>query len=201
MSCDLSDVLRVTAIMKEEDAGIQANVYLVRIHSITGAGIADATVLADMADYLDGMYDNIDTLMSNRVDFYQVNVFNVTQDRPLGNTSWPTLTHGNEGANILPTQVAAFIQGNTGYSRCWARKFVGGFTETHNESGGIIAAALIAALVNMASDWLAGWTGTGGDTYEPVVYSSKFGLYRVVAEAVIREIWATIRRRRIGKGA
>ena len=201
MSTALGDVLRVTAVMRHDTSGVIANVFEVRLKTLVSSPLTDANTLIDMGDYMDGMYDTIDALMNDDVDFIDINVFNITQDRPYGNTPWPTLTSGALSTDVLPAQSAVFVQGNSGFSRSWARKFLGGFTELHNSPEGYVQSALTSAIADWAIAWLVGFTSGSGDIYEPVFYSTKVDDWRVVIEAIIRNVWATIRRRRIGRGA
>lgn len=201
MATELNDILRVTALMQNVTSGALANVFLVKVTTKTSSPLSDAQTLLDMGQYMDDLYSNINAAMDNETAFDVVNVFNVTQDRPLGNTAWPVLTMGLHADQPLPSQCACFLQGNTGFSKSWARKFLGAFTEAHCGATGKIENTLLSQLLNFAADWLLGYTSAGSDVYTPVVYSSKVMLYRTIIEVVIRNIWATIRRRRIGRGA
>jgi hypothetical protein len=154
-----------------------------------------------MAILMNEIYGNVSTFMPDGLNFVDVNVFNITQNRPYGSFPWPTLTVGGAATEELPAQVAAFVRGLTGFSRNWSRKFVGPFTEAVNFGGGIASPGLITALEGWADDWItanpAGMTGT----WEAVVRYAAGGVWAPITSYVVTNIWATLRRRRIGRGS
>lgn len=200
-SSAIGDVLRVVALMDAQYGGQIANVYHVKLTTVVGDPPTDAETKVDMAQYMDDMYATVDQDMAQNVAFDTVNVFNVTQNRPLGNQAWPTLTNGASSGDPLAPQTALFLQGNTGYSRNWARKFLGTFSETRNDGNASPDSTLLTAAAAFAVQWLAGYLNASGDEYTPVVFHTKSQLWRTVLEVIIRDVWSTIRRRRIGRGA
>ena len=194
-----NDIIRVAARLQHDEFGDCVNVYHFRKTDATPS--TDNADVDDCCDLMDNLYDQINAFIHSTYSYYDINVFNVTQDRPLGSWSWDALTVGGAGGEMMPSQCAAYVQGNTGYSRSWARKFIGGLSETHNTNGKI-AAALLAALTNFGVRWcLAVGNGALTSTWEPVIYSTKVAAWRVIADVIIRDVWATIRRRRKGRGA
>lgn len=201
MAVEVGDILRVSAIMQNADSGMVANVFHVRVASLASPSLPDDDAKTDVAAYVDGIYAPMNNLIANDIRYDTVNVFNVTQNRPLGNEPWPTLTLGANTDEILPSTVAAFIQGNSGYSRTWARKFLGGLTTASNTSNGFIEPATVTALAGWGARWIAGYTSGAFSVYEPVVYRSVLALWVPVLEVIVRDVWATIRRRRAYRGA
>jgi hypothetical protein len=176
-----------------------ANVFHWRIKA--GTDLTDANILSEIALKLDDMYTNVSGGMSNQISFADINVFNVTKNAPLGVIPWPTLTAGGSGSTMLPSTVAAFIRATTGISRNWAKKFIGGFTEDDNVSGGLVNSVLMTALGAFGTDWLANITGTGTNEYEPVVHHTKDGVWRLITDIVLTNIWSQVRKRRSGRGS
>lgn len=193
-----NDVFRVTTRLNVVDAGDFCNVWYWRKTDI--APQSDASVMTDLSEILDEMYTTIQSHISDQATFEDINVFNVTQDRPLGTTTWPSLTFGGMSGDLLPAQTAAFVRGLSGYSRNWARKFLGPFAENQNSSVGKVSTGLHSALVVFAYTWL-NWIYTSAGTWEPVVYHVKIHDYRKIIETALTFIWATIRRRRAGRGS
>lgn len=201
MVTNVGDILRVSAIMKNVDSGMVANVFHLRLASVSSGPISDEDTKIDVAAYLNGLYSPMNNLIANDIRYDTINVFNITQDRPYGNQPWPTLVQGTNTDELLPSTVAAFVQGNTGFSRCWARKFISGFTTASNTSNGFIEPATLTALAGWGSRWVAGYTSLANSTYWPVVYRSVVALWVPVVEVIVKDVWATIRRRRANRGA
>lgn len=200
MAVNTGDILRVACRMHHATHGDLVNVFHYR--STSAAPVDDSDVLGDMAAYMDTLYKTIDQDMHKDWTFEDVNVFDVTQNRPLGVAAWPTLVAGGDEYNdCQPSQVAALVRGTTGYSRNWARKFIGGLTEARNTSGGFVDSTTMTDLAAFAAAWIAGGLGSGGETFEPVVWHKAASMWRPITEAVIRNVWSTVRTRRTGRGA
>lgn len=194
-----NDVLRVAARFKHPTFGDLVNVYHFRMTGV--AGVDDSEAISDVATLVDDMHGEMVAYTHSTYAAYDINVFNVTQDRPLGSVAWPTVSGGAAGGEVMPSQVAAYVQGNTGFSRSWARKFLGGMAETYNVNGRV-GSTLLTALTSYAAKWIAAVPpSTPYTTWEAVVYSSKVAQWRKITEAVIRDVWSTIRRRRVGRGS
>lgn len=199
MTTNVGDIIRVAPRMTSSNSGDLVNVYHFKL---TGPGsLSDADMIDDMCDLMDAMYDVLDTSITDEISFSDINVFNVTQDTPHGPQDWPTLTAGSNQAVPLPSQTAAFIQTPTGLSRSWGRKFLGGFTTDHLSQDGNIATGFLAVLVSFANVWLNQTGVTLNGTWEPVIYSTIDLSWRAILSATVNNIWATIRRRRVGVGA
>lgn len=201
MAVEVGDILRVSAIMENADSGMVANVFTVEVLALPGSSISDSTAKTDLAAYMNGLYSPLNGRIANDIFYRTINVFHITEDRPLGNVAWPSLTQGTNADEILPSTVAAFIQGNTGYSRTWARKFLGGFTVSSNTSNGFIEPTALTDLASWGARWVAGYTSGAGSQYGPVVWRSNMAAYVPVSEIIVRDVWATIRRRRAYRGA
>lgn len=199
MPTEQNDILRVAARLSIADVGDFVNVFHYRQTGATP--VSDQDTLEDMGIAMDDIYTPLAARQAVTVTYEDVNAFNVTQGRPLGTIDWPVLTSGGSGTDPLPAQVAAFVRGTTGYSRNWARKFFGPFNEQDSTGNGFIASALLTALGDAAANWisgpLSGWIGQ----YVPVVLDADAGQWRQVIEAIISNVWATVRRRRAGRGA
>lgn len=198
MTSAISDVLRAASRLHMDGHGDIVNVWYFQKTDI--GPTSDSDTMSDLSIYLDEMFDEIDNLISIDCDFIDINCFNVTQDKPLGNVAWDSLTSGTRTGHPLPAQMAAFLQGNSGYSRNWARKFIGVFSENENDANGFIETILLTGLTNLAVRWLAGPVAATVGDWIPVVYYTKLAQWVNVNEVIIRNIWATIRRRRAGVG-
>lgn len=195
------DILRISARMTSVIHGDLVNVYHYRCNPDSGGSLTDAVTLVQAGQLMEDLYEDLDDVMCEEYSFADINVFNVTQDRPLGSTTWPTLTDGDLADDPLPSTVAAFVQLPTGFSRVWGRKFFGGLSEVNNTTTGRISSGLQSALADAAATILAGWTSPTSDEWTSVIWSTKYGDWLELTSAIIGNVWATIRRRRIGKGS
>lgn len=198
MAVNQNDILRVAARMHLGTHGDLVNVYHFRKSDATPQ--TDGETRVDLSLWIDELYDEIDNYLSVDLDFIDINYFNVTQDRPLGSGLWPTLVAGTRTGHPLPAQLAVFLQGNTGYSRNWARKFIGGFSENENSATGFLEALLLSAMAGFAARWLSGPVAAMTGDWDPVVFHYDLNDYREIIEVIIRNVWSTVRRRRAGRG-
>lgn len=194
----LNDVFRVAARLNVPVTGDFVNVFHYKLTG--GVDLDDEDVADDLTAIIDMLYSKFYGMISSDAAFVDINIFNVTQDRPLGSYAWPTMVNGARTGDMLPPQVAAFVRGITGYSRNWARKFFGPIGETDNLNEGYIAPASMPLLVTAAAEWVVS-TAIVLNTWYPVVYHARTGQWRELVSALVTNVWATIRRRRAGRGA
>jgi len=194
-----NDILRVAARASIAGVGDFVNVFHYRY---TGAGAyADLATVTDLALEMDTLYTILAPRISNLCLYQDVNVYNATQFRPLGVVPFPVLVAGGSGGDPLPAQVAGFVRGLSGYSRNWARKFIGPIGEADNTPTGVLSATLLGALVSFGAEWVFPALPGFSSIFTPVVYHSKFDLWRPLTSAVISNLWATVRRRRVNRGS
>jgi len=200
MAVVLNDILRVAARMHHALHGDLVNVYHLRVEDI--ASMDDSIALDACAEWIETLYTTVVSHMAQAWTFEDINVFDVTQDRPLGSAAWPTLVDGGDEYNdTQPPQVAALVRATTGYSRNWARKFLGGFSEARNTAQGFLDSTLVTALGNFALAWITPLVEAEAYTLQPVVWHKGASLWRPLVEGVVRNVWSTVRTRRTGRGA
>jgi hypothetical protein len=186
--------------MNHPNIGDFVNVYHWRIALMSTS--TDENINDAILERMEDLYSPFLGFMSDSLNFSDINIFNVTQDMPIGSFPWPTISSGTGGSGeSLPPQVAYFIRGLSGFSRNWAKKFIGPFLETASAGSGVVQAAVMTAGGTFATNWLASLMATGGARLESVVYHASAGLWRELVEAVSTNIWATFRTRRHGRGA
>lgn len=199
MPTNTNDILRTATRLAVAGVGDFVNVYH---HRYIGVGtLSDAATVALLTAGMDALYDTIDGIISNTCLFQDINVYNATQFRPLGVEPWPTLVAGVAGGDPLPWQMAAFVRGTTGFSRNWAKKFIGPFAESANGPTGFATSGILTDLAAFGVEWLASTVLGFTAALEPVVYHRKFDTWRVLTGIVLSNNWATIRRRRPFRGS
>lgn len=194
-----NDILRVAARSSIAGWGDFVNVFHYRYF---GAGAyGDVATVTDLALQMDTQYTELLGQINSNCLFQDINVYNVTQFRPLGVVPWPILVAGGSGGDPLPGQMAAFVRGLSGYSRNWAKKFIGPLSESANTATGVLSGALLTDLAAFAAEWVFPSLVGFNTIFEPVVYHKQFNIWRPLTSAVVSNLWATMRRRRIGRGS
>jgi len=200
MTVSMGDKLRIAARLNNSEHGDCTNVFHVQFEG--AAPVADTVAVDACAAWMEEVYGPIKNNIVDNYDFEDINVFNVTQGRPLGVVAWPTFVKGGDtGGEMMAPQVAAFVRGTTGYSRNWAKKFFGGLGEAVCTDTGFLSSAFMANLATLGAAWVAGYTTVPGSELGPVVYHLSAAQWRTITEVVIRNVWSTIRTRRAGRGS
>jgi hypothetical protein len=196
MAPAIGDILRVVCKMSDGEDAIQ-NVYHVVITGSTPPSDNDLEV--GLTDWADSTYDNIDGIMPDNISFDTIQIYNLTQDLLFGEFPWPTLTVGGSAQDQMPPQCSPLLLFNTVTIRSQGRKFLPPFASDRLDTDGTIAAA---ALTNMASFGFSCIFGVQSVNWDLV-----FGNYHPVGASfspwtsyVVRDLWATQRRRYTGKG-
>lgn len=193
------DILRIAARLNVPLTGDFVNVF--HYKQLAAVAISDAVTLSNVATMIDELYQTVNAGISTEANYVDINVFDVTQDRPIGSVAWPTLSSGAAAGDMLPAQTAAFVRAATGFSRNWAKKFIGPCSEGSSTPQGFVATALSTLLTAFAAEWISGANGDPSANYEPVVYHRSADLWRPLKTGIVTNVWATIRRRRAGTGA
>jgi hypothetical protein len=200
MTVQDGDIIRVAARMTIQGRGDVVNVYHIR-YDLTGP--INDNVAGDAAvEYMEALYTVIRPAIVNEQTFEDISLFNVTQGVPIGVFPWATLVAGGDTSqDALPSQVAALVRLTTGYSRNWARKFLGTFTDLFNDASGHVSSTLLGYLASYATLLIAPHTYTVDVSLAPVVYNTQLSSYVGLTAAVIKNVWSTIRTRREGRGS
>lgn len=172
MSVSGGDILRVVASLLWTDGNVNQNVFNCSIDGV-GGPYDDSDVADDMADWLDTMYANITTYVSDEIDGNEVIVYvydSVGDD-------WDEVF--SQAWTWNPTSVAQQLpRGVAGLVRLWTtdpdvqgKKYFGGITEA-NLDDGLFSGSTVAALLGLAADWYLPFVGAAtGATFSPGVWS------------------------------
>jgi hypothetical protein len=196
MSVVDGDIVRVVARQSYGEDDIQ-NVYHCRY---TGPDIGDDDFVDEVADALDTAHDAYNVVVASSIDYDTIWFWNVTQDRPLGEVAWPTLTVGGSGADIMPLQTAPLVLFNTAAPRSQGRKYLCPTTETATNAGGVLASPALTALVNYAT-YILGTMVVGSGTASWGTYNPTLTRFAEFVSAVVRDLLHTQRRRTPGVGS
>jgi hypothetical protein len=197
MSVESGDIMRVTAKMSHLGNDIQ-NVFHIRANG-TGS-VDDATAVTEITNRLNSAYGNVVDYQNLDYDYNTIEIFNVTQDRPMGEYNWPSLVSGTLANDALPDQTAALALFPTMTARSQGRKYVGGWCEAENNSGGDpdgdVTTQMLAWALSLIAPWLV-----GSGEFEFGNWSYTLLRFAEWLQPIIRDVWRTQRRRASGVGS
>jgi len=166
MTAVVLDVMKTTSRGLIAVAGQQSiNVFTHEITTLVDG--TDSVVLAELSAEVLAIFNTIKTSVSDQFQIVDFRVENQTQDTILGET--PSTYVGSGTADPLPAQVAALVLGRTATKRVQGRKYLGGFDETDNTSGGLWVGLAVTELAAFAAAYIAPFTGLSGNIYQPGV--------------------------------
>lgn len=192
-----NDVVRVTARMQLHGTDDQLNVYQTRF--MDAGPVTDATYAWAMAQWLDAIYDCINEHIVNSVQYVDILLYNVTQDRPMASSAWPTMDWGALDANDLPWGNAFLVSLDTGVKNVKGRKYYGGLPTSDIGDGGEWVAALVTLFACVLLK-MAGNQFYNNTNFHPGVWSPGVSEWRSFITATSDIIPAYQRRRRPGHG-
>jgi hypothetical protein len=197
MDIQSGDIVRVTAKMAIGGVGAVQNVFYLRKE---GIGEVPASLWPDdIGPWLEDIYGEVNSLLTDNLSYDSWGLFNITQDAPGPDNSWPTLIVGGSATDMYATGVAGLGLLRTERPRVVGRKYFGGLVEggiTESLLTPTMTAAIAAAIGHMLGSFIG---GASLDSWLPGVVD-KSGAYWSFTEAVVKDIPAYQRRRKQGRG-
>ena len=172
MTVVTGDVLRVVASQLWTDGNVAQNVFNVKMGG-SGSPWDEDDILDDAEDWLDDMYANLVTYISNALDGNELLVYKydtVHDDwDEVGSQAWTF--EGTQATDELPRGVAGLVRLWTDDPDVQGKKYIPGLCEAHLNSG-LFDGGLITALLAFAADWYLPFVGAAsGGTFTPGVWS------------------------------
>lgn len=192
-----ANILRVVAEMSNGANDIQ-NVYHLRCTVSSDPG--DTTVCSEIAAWLDTAYQYMDHVVPNQVTFNGVSVWNESTSTYLGYADFPTLSAGGATVTGMAPQLAPLVLFNTNINRSQGRKFLPFLGSDQFDDDGSPTSSILTILANVAAALLAGVSGTGWSG-EPGNWNVNLSRFAPWATAIVRDIYATQRRRYLNRGS
>lgn len=197
MSVTAGDIIRVVATMLWTDGNVMQNVFNA---VVTGAGAPwdDADIVKDGLDWVETMYANITSLVSDEVDGSQVvgYVYDSVDD------DWDELASDNwvwdpTGAGEqLPRGVALLVNMRSTDPDVNGKKYIGGFGEGSSDQGLWIAGTVAAAIL-WAEDWNTSFIGSEtGASWQPGIWSPTDTVFKAMSDTIIIPLIPAYQRRR-----
>lgn len=190
------DILRVTAKMLLDSEEIQNVFYAQYLGTTEVDEFAGADLLADR---LDGCWGNINTQMSQDLDYLTIEVYNVTQDAPIQETGWLTQTSGAAIGDELPFQVAMLATFPTALKKSLGKKYIGGYTVDSVDDGGVPNSTTLSNLADFVADLLSALTTANGSFQWGHIREDPLTFVAWLS-GIVETIYSTQRRRKIGVG-
>ena len=172
MTVSTGDILRIVASFLWTDGNVNQNVYNA---VVTGGGGPwdDQEIVDDAAAWLDNLYANVDSLMSDELDGNEVLVYKydaVGDDwDEVGSDAW--VLDGLEATDQLPRGVAALVRLWSTDPDVQGKKYIPGFCEG-GLTDGLWGAGTITFLLALGADWYTPFVGgVSGATWTPGIWS------------------------------
>lgn len=172
MSVADNDILRVVASLLWTDGEINQNVYNCKVSGGSGP-YDDQDVTDDMEDWLDNMYANFVSSMSDEIDGNEVLVYKYDPvDDDWDEVASQSFTFNPTAAvDQLPRGVALLCRLWTTDPDVQGKKYVPGLVET-NVTDGLFAGAILTNALAYAADWYLPFVGAAsGATFTPGIWS------------------------------
>lgn len=198
MTVEASDILRVTAKMQSHATDDLQNVY--HVQNTQGESVTDEQAQISIAQWIDALYVCINSHILNSIEYLEVDIYNITQDRPLVSQDWFSLTFGSLDADDLPHGVAFLVSMDTATKKVTGRKYFGGLPTTDISGGGTWEVALVTLFACVLLK-LVGTQEYAEMDLVPGVWSDAVSLWRPFTAAASDLVPAYQRRRRPGHGS
>lgn len=198
MTIVTDDLCRVTARMLWQSTVTMIGTFYA---AMAGGPVTDGDAVADLAEWVDRVYDTMDVLLSDDLVFVDLIIDKVLPTPShLDTVPWPTMTNGGAAGDPLPSGVAGLVSFSTQVFRRRGRKYIGGMAEAQL-LGGLWTSSCLTAMATFGSE--AGTTFAGvnsGELWVPVVFSVLDETVGVITASVAHAVPAYQRRRRPGVG-
>jgi len=200
MTVAMGDILRVAA--RQEVSGIDDTINVLHFEVFTApTGGSDAAALEDLADHFGLAWQLIAGIYPSYVEPVDLQVYNITQDAPVGVTAWAGgYTGGTASGEGLPQQDAAMVLWSTGVKRRIGRTYLGPLSEASQANS-----QLTGPVIDLLETWTAyireSVDAPNAGDYRLVIYSRSAGARSVPTAVRVAPVVAIQQRRKPGRGS
>jgi hypothetical protein len=193
-----NDVIRIAVKMKNDLNDDVVNVYHAFYSGL--ASETDAALLGAIHSWLLGVYELYEIYMSDSITFVTCEVYNVTQDYPVGETGLGTFNQGQQTGEPLTAQLAPLSVFGTTVKKSTGKKFWPITTDERVSDGNTLNSEIIDTLAIISGILLT--DPVFGDGYLSMGnYRPLTGQFIIWKNFVVRPGLYTQRRRRLGAGS
>lgn len=195
---DNGDVLRIGAGLNFQGVYDVVNVYHVMCESPSGITWGGAS--GYVQDYMDALYDEIKTPLSDTIGTNTISLANVTQGTTIGSIAWSPGWAGAEGGECTAPGVCVFTWGRTYKPRVQIRKYYGVFGEV-NVVDGVWTTTVKNACIAAMDYHIARQVLATGIYFTGVAYNRTLETYTDAVSSDASAEPAYQRRRKRGRGS
>lgn len=198
MTVAVGDIVRVTA---KFSWGSDENLNVFHVKNNGSSGVDDAAFMTAVAAWLDGTWQLINTHLASGMSYVSIEGYNVTQDAPIDEVAWPTLTAGAQTTDsAYALQTAALVKFGTQVAKSQGRKFIAGLTEAGVQGAGLLNSTVASALIGFAGRLITGFTASG-EQFDFGNWNDTLSRFALWTYSEIGNYLATQRRRKAGVGS
>lgn len=200
-STDGFDVIRCACLWRYDGAGDIVNVVDLHPNELVGSAL-DSDVLQGVAQWFNTVYHDTDyvTLMPLLIQHSDIAVYNLTDDYPVGHTGRLPVLDGEHVGEAMPSGVSPLLTFRTSVSRRLGRKYLPPIV-TAAVLDGAWDTATMAILNSMATEFRTSQAVGEDFELQYVVRASASSASNVATGAIVRNVPAYQRRRKIGVGS
>lgn len=200
MAVTVGDVIRVAAIQKWDGQDDVVNVLHFEISAVPTPN-DNPSLLADIADRVGNAWAIIEGALSNNLQPDNLTVFNVSDDTPVGITSWGGVySGGTSSGEAAPTFAAALVLMSTALKRKQGRMYIGGLTEGATADSRLNGATAVD-IATMFDTLRFNGPELNGTDMGLVVYSRGSGLASPITTIRVQSLLARMGTRKLGRGS
>lgn len=192
------DVIRVAGVMEYGGTHEITNVWHMVVGGTTPLSFEDAT--DDIKEYMDLLFDDIDTRLSNNQLADHLEVQNVTTDDVFGAIDWGVFAQGGSATDSTALGVCVFAWGRTRRPRVQIRKYFGVFTEDDMVDG-VWNAPVLGAVNGAMAVHIDLQTMTDGLTLQGCAFNRSLKTFTLATSHTSSNEPAYQRRRKRGVGS
>lgn len=200
MATNVGDVIRIAA--KQTYASVHD---IVNAHHFvviaTPTPNTNVALMQDVSEKLSLAWDEIKADTTSGQVPAIIEGYNITQDFPLGQISWPgPYTAGTATGDAMPTDDCALVLWGTDVKRRQGRTYLGVFTEAQH-SGSRWTAGLQSDIALWALQLRDENPLPEGSELRLVVYSKSAGAHSLITSVRVQPVVAQQERRKLGRGS
>lgn len=200
MATALGDILRVAAGMVWDGTNDVINVLHFRVGVLPSPNTT-AALLEDLSGQLGSAYNDAAGILSTTLDADVITVYNVTQDLPVGITSWGEgFVGGTAVGEAMPPDDALVVLLDTGLKRRQGKIYLSCLTESRH-SGGFWDGTARTSAATMVAGLISGYVPVNDGQYELQVYSRVDGEAYPISVVRAQAQVADMPSRKAGRGS
>lgn len=203
MAVAVGDVVKCVAKLQDLNGSLIENIWFYRNDGT--ASVSNTDFLTAVETELSSLYTYFQSYLPSSLDTVSIAcdivIFisgKLTVSQPVGDVPWTTWSGGTGTGAGLPQGCAAVVNFPTVSPGVVGRKFFGPMTVAAQDDGELDS-TFQGQLASFVTDYLGGMS-VAGETFDPVLMSTKYAAYRDISSGIINSVVGYQRRRKAGVG-